>query len=78
MNYFVSVAVLLPLVFAGTIPVSLERDPHAELFVAWKEKYGKEYISGVEEVSRFNVWKENMEKVSYKTQIIHKTQVQIP
>ncbi|XP_063716589.1 procathepsin L-like [Symsagittifera roscoffensis] len=62
MNLIVVLAVALPMTLSA-VPLSLQRDPHAELFDAWKVKFEKKYDSGVEEVTRFGIWKDNMEKV---------------
>merc|ERR1711953_458924 len=36
---------------------------HAQLFTQWKHGYEKEYETIAEEIARFNIWKDNLEKV---------------
>ena len=65
MKFFVSFAVLIGLVLSDSTTNSVKNDSHAEIFVAWKQKYEKEYLSGVEEKYRFSIWKKNLKHVSY-------------
>jgi len=63
MHLFACLAVALPLMAFAAVPLSIERDEHAQLFTQWKHKYEKEYETIAEEIARFNIWKDNLEKV---------------
>ena len=65
MEFIVSLAVLIGLVLSDSTPNSVKKDSQTEIFVAWKQKYEKEYLSGVEEKYRFSIWKNNLKHVSY-------------
>ena len=62
MKLLVVLAVVLPLVFTA-LPRKVLDDPEVDMWKAWKVKYEKRYETVSEETSRFNIWKDNVEKV---------------
>ncbi|XP_075263086.1 digestive cysteine proteinase 1-like [Convolutriloba macropyga] len=64
MNVLVVIFSCLVAVAFSAIPNKILTAPEAELWKAWKNKYNKEYDSMVEEVSRFDIWKESLKQVS--------------
>jgi len=63
MKLFAIVAIALPLTALASSLFNNEQDPDAKLWKAWKHKYSKEYETGSEELARFNIWKDNLERV---------------
>ena len=47
----------------ASLPEKILQSPHAELWKQWKLKFDKQYDEAVEEINRFNIWSEMLEKV---------------
>jgi len=47
----------------ASLPEKILSSPLAEQWKAWKVKFNKQYDSSVEEINRFNIWSETVEKI---------------
>ena len=49
----------------ASLPEKILHSPNMELWKQWKLKYGKSYDTVVEEINRFDIWSQMLEKVRH-------------
>jgi len=47
----------------ASLPEKILSSPHVDLWKQWKVKFNKQYDTSVEEIKRFNIWSEMLEKI---------------